>query len=377
MTNPRQHSPLRPLGDAPRRRGGGSGGWSSTWNSFSPRRKFRLIRSGVILLVLIILIWSLASRCGTDGTTVSTGTTTTVKKNARTTTTSTPPPTVTAALLAKGLPSPHYEGATTVAAGKVVIMGGLSKAKASTNLIWQFDPATGATTALGSLVAAQHDASAGTLGDTPYVFGGSGAKTVLDTIESLAPGAKKSTVVGKLPKPRTGAVGITDTDGPTLYVVGGTDGANGTNEVLSSIDGLNFQTVATLPEPVKYASAAIVGTQLFVFGGEWNNVQSQSIQLVDLAKQSASVVAKMPEPVSHAMAFVLNGTIFLAGGRVGGGRTDAIRRFDPTTYTFANAGTLPSKVSDSSVATIGNSAFLLGGLAPIATSQIIQISPSP
>jgi hypothetical protein len=127
---------------------------------------------------------------------------------------------------------------------------------------------------------------------------------------------------------------------------------------------------------VRSPAVALLGDDLWVFGGEWNNVQSASIQRVDLKTKTATSVAQMAAGVSHAMAFVLNDTVFLTGGRVGGARSNEIRRFDPTTFTLTAAGTLQSNLSDASVAVVGGSAYLLGGLAPLATAQIQQLSPA-
>jgi hypothetical protein len=353
--------------------GGGYGRPRGGWNSFSQRRKFRLIRTGVIALVLVILISVMVSKCGDDGGVASDGTTTTAKA---TTTTEAPPLNLTSVVLAKPLPSAHYQAPATVVDGKVLILGGLSKAKSSTNVVWVFDPASGGTLQAGSLTTLVHDSGAGTLGTNAFVFGGDTPKGTIDTISSYALGDQTSIAAGKLPVKRTDAAAVTDADRPTIYLVGGWDGTNPTNEVLSTVDGVTFNIVATLAEPVRSAAVVLQGDDLWVFGGEWDDVQSASIQRVDLKTKTASVVAQMTVGVSHAMAFVLDDTIFLAGGRVGGARSNEIRRFDPRTFTFSPAGTLQSNLSDASVAVVGGSAYLFGGLAPLATAQIQQLSPA-
>jgi hypothetical protein len=370
MRGGRPQPTIRPIGGyrPPRRRGGG-------WSSFSPRRKFRLVRSGVLLVVLIVVIALVASRCGGDGEVATRSTTTTTGAKA-TTTTAPPPVNLNAVVLGKPLPSPHYQAPAVTVGGKIVVLGGLSKSKSSTNVVWSFDPTTGTTTPAASLGNFVHASAAGVLGDTAYSFGGASPRGVIDTVSSYAGGADSSAAVGKLPAKRTDAVGVSDPHGPTVYVVGGWDGTNPTNDILSTVDGVTFTTVATLAEPVRFPSAVVLDTDMWVFGGEWNNAQSASIQHVDLATKEVKVVAQMPAAVSHAMAFVLDGRIFLVGGRVGGARSNEIRRFDPKTAQFAPAGTLHSNLSDASVAVVGSTAYLLGGLAPLATGQIEQLSPA-
>jgi len=374
MRGGRNQPTIRPMGSRQTPTYGGVYGKPrGGWNSFSPRRKFRLIRTGVIAAVLVILLSVIVSKCGDDGDVASDGTTTTARE---TTTTSAPPLNLTSVVLAKPLPSAHYQAPATVVDGKVLILGGLSKAKSSTNVVWAFDPASGGTLQVGSLTTLVHDSGAGTLASNAFVFGGDTPKGPIDTISSYAIGDQTSTAAGKLPLKRTDMTAVTDANRPTIYLVGGWDGTNPTNEVLSTVDGVTFNVVATLPEPVRSPAVALLGDDLWVFGGEWNNVQSASIQRVDLKTKTATSVAQMAAGVSHAMAFVLNDTVFLTGGRVGGARSNEIRRFDPTTFTLTAAGTLQSNLSDASVAVVGGSAYLLGGLAPLATAQIQQLSPA-
>jgi hypothetical protein len=304
--------------------------------------------------------------------TKSSSTTTT----ARSTTTTTLPITLTTKVLPHTLPAAHYEGSAVTVGGKITMLGGLSSAKSSTNVVWSFDPTTGLTTSTGTLSASVHDTAAGTLGDNAFLFGGAAPTGTLDTVQNIGPTDRKAAVVGKLPVKRSGAVGVTDSAGPTVYIVGGYDGKSPTNEVLSTIDGVTFTSVAPLAQPVVYPAAAVLGNSLWVFGGELNNTQTAVIQRIDLTKHTASVVAQMPQALSHAMAFVVNNTVFVAGGRTGTTRSNQILRFDPTTFTFTAAGTLIAHVSDAAVAVVGTSAYLFGGLAPVATGQIEQLTPS-
>jgi len=364
----RARGPVRPIGYPPRRGG---------WNSFSPRRKFRLIRTGVIALFLIIVIATLVSRCGgSDPSGTSQGTTTTTAKSKATTTTAAPLD-LSASLVGKGLTSERYQAQAVTVDGKVLIMGGLSSKKSSTSAIWSFDPATGSTTQTGSLTGPLNNAAVAAFGDTAYVIGGATPRQPVATIQAYRTGDKEATDVGNLPSPRTDAVAVADPSTRAIYLVGGWDGTNPTNDVLMSTDGITFTPVVALAEPVRYPSAAIADGALWVFGGEWNNTASGSIQRIDLTKREAKVVAQMPAPVSHAMGFTIDGNIFLAGGRVGGGRSNEIRRFDPETFTFTEAGKLTSNLSDAAVAVVGRSAYVLGGLAPLDTRQIQHLSPTP
>lgn len=330
-------------------------------------------------MVLVILIGTMVSRCGDDepaGNGSGSGTPTTTTSKHRATTTTAAPVSFAASLVGKGLPSAHYQAQAVSLGGKVLVMGGLSKAKSSTNVVWSFDPATGTTTQTGSLVSTLNNGAVAAVGDAAFVFGGATPKGPIATIQSYEPDAKAATTVGNLPGPRTDAVAVVDDKTSAVYLVGGWDGTNPTNDVLMSTDGITFTPVVALAEPVRFPSVAIRDGVLWVFGGEWNDAASGSIQRIDLAKREAKVVAQMPAPISHAMGFTVDDTIFVAGGRVGGGRSNEIRRFDPETFTFSDAGKLTSNLSDAAVAVVGRNAYVLGGLAPLATAQIQQLNPT-
>ncbi len=359
MTNPRSSYPLRPVGGIPP-------GWSR-------RRKLRLARTGAILLTLIIVIWALAQSCGSDDVTTS-STTTTAKVAQKATTTTTPPLGLTVARAPKGLPAPHYDAPSITVDSKILIMGGLDKNRSSKTAVWSFDPATGATTAAGTLAKAAHGAGGAAIGGKVLVYGGSVGTTAFSDIQQFDPATRRSTLAGKMPQARTEFTAVTDPTGPMTYLVGGWDGKQPTDEVLSTLDGTTFQPVASLPEPVIDPAVVLAGDIIWVFGGTWNNVASSSIQKIDVKAGNAQVVGKMAAPITNAMAFAIDGVVFLAGGKVNGTRSADVSRFDPTTSTLTPIAKLPTPLSDSTVAVQGRTAYLFGGLAPNVTNQIVTLT---
>lgn len=361
-----QHTQWSPI----RTPGRGSGpNWP--WRSWSRRRRRRFARTvgvGVALLVLLIIV---ATQCGSDTTTTTAGPTTTAPKR---TTTTVKPVVVTAAIMAKKLPAATYSLPATVAANRIVVVGGLNPTKQSTLKVWSIDPTTGDTQNIAKLGVARHSSSLGVLGTNVFTFGGNTKPGVIDTIDSVSVGPNSVTTVGKLPTPRSEAAGITDAAGPTLYLVGGWNGKDPTNDVLSTVDGVTFQTRAQLKEPVRSPAVTLQGNSLWVFGGQWNDVPSSSIQRIDLSTGAAEVVAKLPAALTNAMAFTIGDTVYLAGGRQGQTRSNEVRRFDPTTFTLTPVTTLQAGLSDAGVAVLGSTAFLVGGLNPGPSSQIITVS---
>ena len=363
--SPQQWSPIR----GTKRR---SSGPNWPWRHWSHRRKMRFARTVAIGLVLLILLIITVSRCGSD-TTITTATTTTKKEKA---TTTVKPVVVTAGALPKRMPSGTWDGAATVANGQVILFGGLNTLKQSTVKVWQIDPATGSTQNIAKLAAPRHQSAAAALGNTAFTFGGNTKPGVLDSIDSVTVGDNVVTTLGKLPGPRSEGAAITDPAGPTIYIAGGWNGTDPTNDVLSSVDGVTFQTRATLTEPVRSPAVAAQGDDLWVFGGQWKDVPTGSIQRVNLATGKAEVVARLPQPLTGAMAFTIGDTVYLAGGRTAAGRSNEVRRFDPTTFTFTTVATLPVALSDSGVAVLGNVAYLVGGLTPAPSNQTFTVTVS-
>ena len=322
---------------------------------------------------MIIIILVLLAKCGGDDVATTPSTTATPATTAPPTPT-VPVATIAAALSPKKLPAASYQGQAAVVDGKILLPGGIGANKASTLKVWSFDPATGATTNISKLATSTNNAAAAGLGSVLYVYGG-GVKTgVFDTIDSVTVGTNLQATVGKLPTPRTEGVGLADPEGATLYLLGGWTGSGPALDVLSSTDGVTFQTISQLPEPVRSPAVALSGTNIWVFGGDFNDVASSTIQRVDLRTGKSEVVGKLSDTLTHAMAFTIGGQVYVAGGRLTKGRSDAVWKFDPTTFQLTQVATLPSKLSDAAVAVVGQTAYLFGGTNPSPTNQIVTIT---
>lgn len=338
----------------------------------SPQRKFRLARTGVILVVLIILI---AKCAGSDPPAKSAG------SNTPRTTTPTKPATaltVTAALLPDKLPAAHYGTAAVTVGGKVIMPGGLDAKRVSSLVVWQFDPTSSKTVNIGKLPSAAHDGAVAAIGDTVWLLGGGKGSTALTTTVSIDT-AGKTANAGKLPAARVDAAAATAADGASIYVVGGYDGKDnvtGTNEVLQTTDGVTFKVVATLAQSVRRPAVVLLEHSIYVIGGLWgaNGAPISSIQRVDLDTGKASVAGQLPQAISGASAVVLKGSIFVAGGRTTDGRSDQILRIDPVSAATSVAGRLPAKSSDAMSAVVGDTAYLLGGLTPDVTDSIVTLT---
>jgi hypothetical protein len=192
------------------------------------------------------------------------------------------------------------------------------------------------------------------------VFGGGAAK-VSATVQGLTSASTglHAVRVGSLPTPRADLVAGVIAN--RLLVAGGYDGKSLSPDVLATIDGTTFTTIASLPEPVRYPAVAVKDNKMFLFGGEGANGDTNAIQEVDPNARTATVVGRLPEARSHASAVVLGASVYLVGGRVGGHASDGLERIDLSTKVTTDAGRIPVATSDMSVTSLGDTAFLLGG----------------
>ncbi|HLH67026.1 MAG TPA: PQQ-binding-like beta-propeller repeat protein [Solirubrobacteraceae bacterium] len=266
---------------------------------------------------------------------------------------------------------------------RLLLLGGLNGSSSAAG-VFALDTADGALHQLGSLHAPVHDAAGAVIGGRDVVFGGGSPATVA-TVQSFPAAA----ALGPLPAPRSDAASAQI--GATTYVVGGYDGSAADAQVLATTDGRSFETVASLPVPVRYPAVAALGGKLYVFGGE--AVQGadagqpvDDIQVVDPAARTAAIVGHLPEPLQAATAVVLDGHIYLAGGQTtapqdytpGVGTTqlsppvsprgpgalttvDTIWALDTADERMLVAGRLQVPVAHAGAAVAGGRAWLVGG----------------
>ena len=180
------------------------------------------------------------------------------------------------------------------------------------------------------------------------------------------------TISGHLPQPRSDLA--VAADATTAYVVGGYTGSAELPDVLATTDGASFRVVAQLAQTVRYPAAVVVGSDLWVFGGEHQGVATDDIQRIDLTTGVASIAGHLPGPLAHAAATVLDGTVLVVGGTDGQTHQSTIYRFDPATVAAAPVGALPVPTSDMAVAVLDDGAYVVGGETADAQGKVATLN---
>lgn len=274
------------------------------------------------------------------------------------------------------LAAPISREAVVANGGGLTIVGGLESGGASASGVFTLDPTTGKLFPAGTIPDGVHDAGASVLGAEVDIFGG-GSPTTVATVEQItqpaipASGVGSGQLIGSLPSPRSDLAALTLTnDGvPTAYLVGGYDGTNATQAVLSTTDGIHYSTVANLLVPVRYPAVTNVGGSIYVFGGETvgaTPVATSAIQRVDVRTHKASIVGHLRVPTLGAAAFTIDGTPYVAGGEDQNGITlTKIYAFVPGSKSLLNAGLLPQAEAFGGYTTVGTGAgatgYIVGG----------------
>jgi N-acetylneuraminic acid mutarotase len=252
--------------------------------------------------------------------------------------------------------------------GWFVLAGGMFAGDTSSARAIEVNPTTGRIRRLPALTIPVHDVAAGPYAGKPAVFGGG------NTSEQSAVQVFNGTawhVVTHMPTTRSD-LSVVVAGGRTL-VIGGYDGSGVPRGILA-VGPNGLSRFGLLAQGVRYAATAVVGSSVFVFGGEVSGAELSAVQQVSATTGRTRVVAQLPHALGHAVAVVLGGRVLLIGGHTSPDvRTNAMWWFNPTTHRFTRAGRLPVALSDSAVAVVGNSAWLLGGEDPGVTSRVVRV----
>lgn len=280
------------------------------------------------------------------------------------------PPSLTVTSLPTGLSAPLSREQVQPNGSNLLILGGLS-GTTSTASVQVFNPINDTVAPAGSLAVGTHDAASAHLADgTDLIFGGGEARTI-DTVQSF--GSTGGRTIGHMPQPRSDLV--TASIGGKVYLLGGYNGQADQPDVLETTDGVTFKLVTVLPLPVRYAGIGVVGTTIYLVGGEHNGVQTNQIQAVDVSAATATVISRLPLPLSHEAVFTVGGSLFLAGGRSGTTTRFQIDSLNPRTGGLTRAGVLPHPAADMGLGQLGQTVYLIGGESPAQLGSIVRISP--
>lgn len=114
--------------------------------------------------------------------------------------------------------------------------------------------------------------------------------------------------------------------------------------------------MARLPNGLRYAGVAALGSKLYVAGGLTVAGASRAVYAVDPRVGTVTKVAMLPRPTDHVALAPLGSRLLVVGG--GSRRVLAV---DPGAGTVTSVATLPQALSDPAVSEKGRVLVLGGG----------------
>lgn len=207
------------------------------------------------------------------------------------------------------LPTPRSDAASVSIGGTTLVVGGYDGSKP--------DPAVLATTdgrsyrSIGSLKVPVRYPAVAAVGGKLYVFGGDAITGVqagrpVDDIQTLDLATHTARVVGHLPEPLAAAAAVSL--GGHIYLAGGES-----TTPQQSVTGVGTTQLEQAPPSGPKGGVSTVST----------------IWAFDPRHDQALVAGRLQVPVSHAGAAVLGSRVWLVGGESGGAQLTTVQMFTP------------------------------------------------
>lgn len=275
------------------------------------------------------------------------------------------------------LPVPGMGIALSVSSGRVYQAGGFSGG-AFQSVVQQIWPQV---RPWSSLPQREHDAAAGFIGHTLYVFGG-GQDVSYSSVVAVQAG--KSAVAGQLGTPLSDAVCLpfVESGRAGLLIIGGYDGSRyrAFAQFVTLTGGkLTWRRAFAMPEGgLRYVAVARGGTTVYLAGGLGRNKPSSAVYQWMYGEVRPRFIARLPRPLYQAAAWAVPGYLIVVGGVDAAGVAQAaIYAVNLTTRQVRTVGALARPLGDMGYAPVGKSLLLAGGWSGPsgqAVSTILQLT---
>ena len=197
---------------------------------------------------------------------------------------SVPAPTSVTGTVVGSLPQPRSDSAAVTIGAKIYVVGGYDGSSPDPSVLSTTDGQHFKTVA--ALPISVRYAATAALGDRIYLFGGQQVGGLapgapVDAIQMVDTKSGKATVVGHLARPLAGAVAV-DLGG-NIYVAGGITA--GSKQAVPDVWAFDPARAAmlragTLPAPVAFGAAGVVGGRAWLIGGEPDGTPVDSVEMM-------------------------------------------------------------------------------------------------
>jgi Kelch motif/Galactose oxidase, central domain len=189
--------------------------------------------------------------------------------------------------------------------------------------------------------------------------------------------------IASMPQPRFGGYAAA-IDGK-IYIVGGTEVFGPDEGPLPSV--LEYDPVANtyvekapIPSPVAYFAAAVVGTKIYVIGGENGAVSSSAVQVYDAARNQWSTSTQYPITIGTTTGHAIGDDIYVVGGLVTpfGPFTAATYRgrVQGNSIAWTPVRSYPTPICDHASGVLGGALYVAAGnTGPASTDAVHRYDP--
>jgi N-acetylneuraminic acid mutarotase len=177
------------------------------------------------------------------------------------------------------------------------------------------------------------------------------------------------TSAGTLPAPTGSAVAAVL--GGDVYLFGGE------SSTIYQLSGTSFEIAGNLPAATADAAVATVGDTAYVIGGYSGTTELNTI-VAFTPGAPPQTVATLPVTLRYATAAARGGLVYIIGGETAGVPADTVYRFDPATKAVTSFTRLPHARDRETAATLHGRIYVIGGESAAGTRSraIYSINPS-
>jgi outer membrane protein assembly factor BamB len=166
--------------------------------------------------------------------------------------------------------------------------------------------------------------------------------------------------------------------GGQVYVFGGGDVASYPHILRFDPANDSAASAGELPRPQSDVAVTTIGSTAYVVGG-FDGVAPLDTIVAWRPGGGARYVARLPFAVRYAAVAAVSGRLIIAGGTGVDGLSDAIWSYDPADGSVVQVGVLPHPLTHASAVTLGGRVYVIGGRHAVSgeqTAEIVEIDPA-
>jgi len=281
------------------------------------------------------------------------------------------------------LPQPISCSGTTVAEGKVFVIGGGYASHPWVNTNYEYDPQNDSWTLRASMPTARTALAVASVNDKIYAIGGAVSVSggALSTNEEYDPATNSWTQKKSMPTARDWiSAAIVNNK---IYIIGGSDNAGSVYSMNEVYDPLNdsWSYGSQIPHGRLLYGIGVLNNKIYVIGG-WTGTGSTGLnEEYDPQTDIWTTKAPMPTVRNGLAVAVVNNRIYAIGGATNANpwtnNLDVVEEYDPATNTWRTVQSMPTPRSlFMSAASIGNRIYAIGGtdgISALGTNEVFSI----